>query len=106
MVIGMGGFMGSDDAPSVTLLKQWQSQGSLGFVLTSAAGATATGGGGGFGRGGGIAEQRTQWVQQNCKVVPSSAYGVTASSTSDQTGGFPGGGRGGGAQTLYNCLAK
>jgi 4-amino-4-deoxy-L-arabinose transferase-like glycosyltransferase len=97
-VIGMGGFMGSDDAPSVSLLKQWQSQGQLGFVLTSAAGST------GGGRGGGVAEQRTQWVQQNCKVVPSSAYGVTASSTSDQAGGFPGGR--GGAQTLYNCLAK
>jgi 4-amino-4-deoxy-L-arabinose transferase-like glycosyltransferase len=101
-VIGMGGFMGSDDAPSVDLLKQWQSQGNLGFVLTSAAGASATGGG--FARGGGIAEQRTQWVQQNCKVVPSTDYGVTASSTSDQAGGFPGGR--GGAQTLYNCLAK
>jgi 4-amino-4-deoxy-L-arabinose transferase-like glycosyltransferase len=98
-VIGMGGFMGGDDAPSVDLLKQWQSQGQLGFVLTSAAG------GGGFGPGGGVAEQRTQWVQQNCKAVPSSAYGVTTSSTSDQ-GGFAGGGRFGGAQTLYDCLAK
>jgi 4-amino-4-deoxy-L-arabinose transferase-like glycosyltransferase len=94
-VIGMGGFMGSDNAPSVDLLKQWQSEGNLGFVLTSAAGST------GGGRGGGVAEQRTQWVQQNCKVVPSSAYGVTASSTSDQGGGFRGGG-----DTLYDCLAK
>ncbi|MFC0434370.1 glycosyltransferase family 39 protein [Kutzneria buriramensis] len=94
-VIGMGGFMGSDDAPSVDLLKQWKSQGALGFVLTSAPGAAQGG------RGGGITEQRTQWVQQNCKVVPASAYGVTASSTSDQRGGFRGGG-----DTLYDCLAK
>ncbi|EWM12854.1 glycosyltransferase family 39 protein [Kutzneria sp. 744] len=77
-VIGMGGFMGTDDAPSVDLLKQWQSQGHLGFVLE----------GGGFGgRGGGVSQERTQWVQQNCKVVPASAYG-------------------GGTQTLYDCLAK
>ncbi|MFI9388635.1 ArnT family glycosyltransferase [Kutzneria sp. NPDC052558] len=99
-VIGMGGFMGSDNAPSVDLLKQWKSEGNLGFVLTSAPGAT-TGA-----RGGGVAEQRTQWVQQNCKVVPSSTYGVTASSTSDQPAGGFGGGRFGGAQTLYDCLAK
>jgi hypothetical protein len=92
-VIGMGGFMGSDDAPSVDLLKQWKSQGALGFVLTSAPGSQ--------GRGGGTAAQRTQWVQQNCTVVPASSYGVTASSTSDQRGGFRGGG-----STLYDCLAK
>ena len=99
-VIGMGGFMGSDNAPSVDLLKQWKSEGNLGFVLTSAPNST-----GADARGGGVAQGRTQWVQQNCKVVPSSTYGVTASSTSDQTGGF-GGGRFGGAQTLYDCLAK
>jgi 4-amino-4-deoxy-L-arabinose transferase-like glycosyltransferase len=79
-VIGMGGFMGTDNAPSVDLLKQWQSEGSLGFVL-----AGETGGFGG--RGGGVAQERTQWVQQNCQVVPASAYG-------------------GGTQTLYDCLAK
>jgi hypothetical protein len=79
-VIGMGGFMGTDNAPSVDLLKQWQSEGSLGFVLA--------GGAGGFGgRGGGVAQERTQWVQQNCKVVPASAYG-------------------GGSQTLYDCVTK
>ncbi|HEY0496724.1 MAG TPA: glycosyltransferase family 39 protein [Kutzneria sp.] len=82
-VIGMGGFMGTDNAPSVDLLKQWQSEGSLGFVLTG-----GTDGAGGFGgRGGGIAQERTQWVQQNCKVVPAGAYG-------------------GGTQTLYDCLTK
>ncbi|TWG08982.1 ArnT family glycosyltransferase [Saccharopolyspora dendranthemae] len=32
-VVGMGGFMGSDDAPSVARLAEWKQRGQLGFVL-------------------------------------------------------------------------
>ena len=32
-VVGMGGFMGSDDAPSVSQLTEWKRSGQLGFVL-------------------------------------------------------------------------
>jgi hypothetical protein len=35
-VIGMGGFMGGDNAPSVDLLTSWKAQGKLGFVLSQA----------------------------------------------------------------------
>jgi 4-amino-4-deoxy-L-arabinose transferase-like glycosyltransferase len=101
MVIGMGGFMGGDPAPSVDLLTRWKSQGNIAFVLTSAPGAST---GGGFGRGGGVAQDRTQWVRKNCTVVPASAYGGTTQAAGRQQGGF-GGGRFGGSQTLYSCLA-
>lgn len=110
-VIGMGGFMGSDNAPNVDQLTSWKASGKLGFVLGAAArggfpggapGGTAGGPPGGFpggaaggppsGFGGGFGQSgasavRTTWVQQNCKVVPASAYGGT------------------GAQQLYDCLS-
>jgi hypothetical protein len=97
-VIGMGGFTGIDNAPSVDLLAGWKASGKLAFVLGSeargggrgfptggAAGAPPGGFGGGFGQSGPAAD-RTKWVQQNCKTVPASAYGGT------------------GTQTLYNCI--
>lgn len=104
-VIGMGGFMGSDDAPSVNQLATWTSDGQLRFVLGSGpAGGTPGGraGGGGFGRGGTAATARNTWVQKNCTVVPPSAYGGTGQqSGGGDGGGFPG--PGGGTQTLYRC---
>jgi 4-amino-4-deoxy-L-arabinose transferase-like glycosyltransferase len=83
-VIGMGGFSGTDNAPSVDLLKSWKAAGKLGFVLESESGR---GGGGGFGRGG-ESSARTTWVKQNCHAVPASAYGST------------------GTQTLYDCVSS
>jgi 4-amino-4-deoxy-L-arabinose transferase-like glycosyltransferase len=83
-VIGMGGFLGSDNAPSVDLLAGWKASGKLGFVLDS---GMSRGFGGGSGQAGPSA-QRTTWVKQNCKVVPASAYGGTST------------------QTLYNCVSK
>ncbi|SEP39532.1 ArnT family glycosyltransferase [Amycolatopsis saalfeldensis] len=84
-VIGMGGFSGTDNAPSVDLLNSWKAAGKLGFVLESEGGRGM--GGGGFGRGGASAE-RTTWVKQNCHAVPASAYGST------------------GTQTLYDCVSS
>jgi hypothetical protein len=80
----MGGFSGTDNAPSVDLLKSWKAAGKLGFVLESESGR---GGGGGFGRGG-ESSARTTWVKQNCHAVPASAYGST------------------GTQTLYDCVSS
>lgn len=88
-VIGMGGFAGSDNAPTIAQLSQWTATGQLGYVLG--------GGGGGFGGATGgtgatdYAAQRDQWVTQHCAVVSPGAYGGSSG------GGF------GGAQTLYRC---
>ncbi|MBP2477418.1 4-amino-4-deoxy-L-arabinose transferase-like glycosyltransferase [Crossiella equi] len=76
-VIGMGGFSGGDPAPSLDQLTQWKQEGKLAFVLA--------GGGRGGGRGG--ASERTTWVEQNCVLVPASAYGGSAE-----------------GMTLYRCL--
>jgi hypothetical protein len=100
-VIGMGGFMGSDNAPSVAQLSSWVATGQLKFVLGS---ATGGGRGGGFGGGGSnsYASQRASWVSKNCTTVPASAYGGS-SSGSGNSGGLAAIFGGGGAQTLYRC---
>ncbi|WP_449338322.1 hypothetical protein [Streptomonospora nanhaiensis] len=102
-VVGMGGFTGSDDAPSVEQLARWKESGELGFVLLGGGmgggapgGATAdTGESGGAdtadttassGAGGadGTAQaaqgpmggsERQEWVQRNCAPVDASAWG-------------------------------
>jgi 4-amino-4-deoxy-L-arabinose transferase-like glycosyltransferase len=76
-VIGMGGFMGTDDAPTTAQLANWVATGQLRFVLAQRAG--------GFARGGATSTARSAWVKQHCTVVSPSAYG------------------GGGGQTLYRC---
>src|SRR5439155_5064402 len=70
-VIGMGGFMGSDNTPSTAQLSGWVAEGKLKFVLSSAGGAAAASPGGGFGGGmaglmGPLTGQRQQWVEQHC----------------------------------------
>ena len=71
-VMAMGGFTGSDPAPSLDQLKNYIASGKLRFVVTSGGM-----GGGGFGRGGagfgglggtGISDVGT-WVTSNCKSV-------------------------------------
>jgi 4-amino-4-deoxy-L-arabinose transferase-like glycosyltransferase len=81
VVIGMGGFSGSDNAPSVDQLQQWVSEGKLKFVL---GGGDRMGGGGPGGRGD---NGRQEWITQHCSTVDPSAYG------------------GGSAQTLMECHA-
>ncbi len=63
-VIGMGGFSGGDPAPSVDQLSAWVHEGKLRFVLEGGRGG---GRGGGFGGGG--SQDRTTWVEQNCRSV-------------------------------------
>jgi hypothetical protein len=130
-VVGMGGFMGSDNAPSTDQLQQWVTDGKLKFILGSgrmggfgglAGGQGGTAGGfGGFG-GGGAQQERTQWIQQHCKVVDPSAYGATpapkAPAAATPPPGAPAAGAPGaagpgagarpatpGGQTLYECTA-
>ncbi|MBA9001557.1 ArnT family glycosyltransferase [Thermomonospora cellulosilytica] len=90
-VIGMGGFSGGDDAPSVRQLRQWVADGELRYVLGGGMGVMR----GPFDDGDNPAAQRSAWIRQNCKQVPASAYGGTAAQ-SDADGP-------GGAGTLYDC---
>jgi hypothetical protein len=104
-VMAMGGFRGTDPAPTLAQFEQYVKQGKVHYVLT--------GGRGGFGGGGGAGtvSSVTSWVEQNCTAVPASAYGGTGGSG---TGGSGTGGSGsatsggtgtaaGAAQTLYHC---
>jgi hypothetical protein len=101
----MGGFEGTDNAPSTAQLSNWVASGQLEFVL-----GQATTGGGGSGGGGGVfgastaTKARSQWVQQHCAVVNPSAYGGSAGQSTGTAGPFGGGG--GGAQTLYQCTSS
>ncbi|WP_461144462.1 ArnT family glycosyltransferase [Salinifilum aidingensis] len=124
-VVGMGGFTGSDDAPSAEQLGSWQRAGELGFVLLGGGpGGGAPGGGpggpggdsgdrspgrrgaapsssdgpGGGGPGGGeAAEQRRQWVQQHCAPVDPASYGGSSAAGGDSTNPS------GSGLELYSC---
>jgi 4-amino-4-deoxy-L-arabinose transferase-like glycosyltransferase len=88
-VMAMGGFRGTDPAPTLAQLEQYVKQGKLHYVLTGGGGL----GGGGFGGRAGGTTSVTSWVEQNCTAVPASAYSTaTASSTATTT-----------AETLYHC---
>ncbi|MEC3979087.1 ArnT family glycosyltransferase [Amycolatopsis sp. H20-H5] len=102
-VIGMGGFLGSDNAPSVDQLQQWTTAGNLKFVLATARGTggrgRAAGGMGGMGDMGGEAQQqRSAWIEQHCQVVAPAAYGGAPAAPAEQS---PIPGLGG--STLYSC---
>lgn len=118
-VIGMGGFSGSDNAPTTDQLTQWVATGQLRFVLDGGRddngggpgqpgqqgqrGGQSAHSGGGFGRGGQASTARTAWIQQHCTVVPAGAYGGAQQQPQQTDPGF---GFGGGSQTLYDCHAK
>lgn len=94
-VIGMGGFTNSDNAPSVAQLKEWTKNGELRYILGS-----DTSGGGRPGMSGGYAEQRSDWIADNCTKVPESSYGGTSSQADDDDAtGLMGG------DVLYDCAA-
>jgi hypothetical protein len=78
-VMAMGGFNGSDPAPTAAQLQSLVANGDLRFVLL--------GGRGGPGVGSGDA--RTQWVQANCSPVDPAAYGGQTTIS--------------GGQQLYDC---
>ncbi len=94
-VIGMGGFMGSDDSPTVDQLQQWTAEGKLKFVLGSGSG------GGRPGMTGGAGSRRQQWIEQHCTAVDPAAYGGQAVQQNEQAAPLGMGM----AQTLYACHA-
>ena len=71
--MAMGGFTGSDPAPTLAQLQGYIASGKLRFVLAS--GGIGGGFGGGFGGGTGTSD-RTSWVTSTCKAV---SYGGSAS---------------------------
>ncbi len=96
-VMAMGGFSGTDPAPTVAQLQQYVAEGKLHYVLTGGAG-----GFGGFGGGAaGTASSVNSWVEQHCTVVPASAYGGSTASASASAGARAAGAAG--AETLYYC---
>jgi hypothetical protein len=99
VVIGMGGFSGQDDAPSVGRLQNWVSAGELRYVLGS--GQSQQSGqqqqmAARMGFGGGAAQERSTWISAHCTEVPAADYGGTE--TESTAGGLPFGG-----STLYDC---
>ncbi len=83
-VMAMGGFRGTDPAPTLTQLEQYVKQGKLHYVLAGGGGGFGGGGfgggGGAAGGGGGGAASVLSWVEQNCTAVPASAYSSSANS--------------------------
>jgi hypothetical protein len=93
-VMAMGGFRGTDPAPTLAQFEQYVKQGKVHYVLT--------GGRGGLGGGGsGTVASVTSWVEKNCAAVPASAYGGTASAGSATSG--TAGTAAGAGQALYRC---
>ena len=87
-VIAMGGFRGTDPAPTLAQFEQYVKQGKLHYVLTGGRGGL----GGGYG-GAGDGASVTSWVEQICQVVPVSAYGGSATATATASA----------ASGLYHC---
>ncbi|MBB2939763.1 4-amino-4-deoxy-L-arabinose transferase-like glycosyltransferase/putative flippase GtrA [Amycolatopsis bartoniae] len=73
VVIGMGGFVGTDNSPSVDQLRTWVADGTLRFVVSSAPSGEGT-------QAGGVARDRTSWIEEHCSEVDPSRYGGTAAS--------------------------
>ncbi|MFI8308088.1 ArnT family glycosyltransferase [Streptomyces sp. NPDC085927] len=72
-VVGMGGFLGADDSPTVDQLSEWVDRGDLRFVLTAHPGEARLGGMAGM--GGSVQQKRVAWVRENCRLVDPGAYG-------------------------------
>jgi 4-amino-4-deoxy-L-arabinose transferase-like glycosyltransferase len=79
-VMAMGGFNGSDPAPTLAQLEALVASGKLHYVLLT--GATAGIGGGGGGAAGGVqtfdASSIEQWVTTNGTLISSTEYGGQA----------------------------
>lgn len=98
-VLPMGGFSGAAPSPTVPQFQQLVASGKLHYVQLGGSGRNFFGGGGSDSPTTAIQD----WVKQSCTVVPASAYGGSADSSTG-FGGF--GGFGGGtasSQQLYRC---
>ncbi|WP_410571320.1 ArnT family glycosyltransferase [Amycolatopsis sp. cmx-4-61] len=85
-VIGMGGFGGRDNAPSVPQLDRWLADGKLRFVLSGT--GTPPGPPRSPAQG-----ERQRWIEAHCTVVDPAEYGGHAGPVRAA----------GGADTLYRC---
>ncbi|MGK4584667.1 ArnT family glycosyltransferase [Kitasatospora sp. HPMI-4] len=81
-VVGMGGYLGADDVPSVDQLRTWVAGGELRFVLSAAPGGPRLGGLAGM--GGDVQRLRVTWVQRNCQAVDPAVYGGTPAAPDGQ----------------------
>lgn len=101
-VIGMGGFVGADNSPSVDQLAGWVAEGKLKFVLSGASEPFSGGslGGGPFDMA--AMRDRREWIEQHCTRVDPAAYGGSAGSAAPQPSPMM---LMGGGQTLYECHA-
>ncbi len=103
-VMTLGGFTGSDPILTVAQVQTLVNNGTIRyFLLAGTTTATTTEGTAtdtpsGNGGAGNALSSVTQWVQQNCTTVASSAWQSTSSGAS--TGGF------GGNEQLYDCMGK
>ncbi|MGW4526429.1 glycosyltransferase family 39 protein [Amycolatopsis sp. NPDC004378] len=72
-VVGVGGFLGTDDVPAPATLERWATDGTLEYVLSYTApgdpGPTA------------VQRARSAWFDRHCTTIAPAEYGVTASPT-------------------------
>ncbi|MBQ0877207.1 glycosyltransferase family 39 protein [Streptomyces sp. RT42] len=91
-VISMWGWSGSDNAMTLTRLKELVKKGELHYVQV----------GGGMGGGSGAGSEVTQWVREHGTAVEASAYGASSTSDSSAVGSGADSGSGtGSASGLY-----
>ncbi|MFE6477283.1 ArnT family glycosyltransferase [Streptomyces rochei] len=93
-VISMRGWSGSDNAMTLTRLKELVKKGELHYVQV----------GGGMGGGSGAGSEVTQWVREHGTAVEASAYGASSTSDSSTVGSGADSGSGSGtgsASGLY-----
>ncbi|MFC8997849.1 ArnT family glycosyltransferase [Streptomyces rochei] len=88
-VISMWGWSGSDNAMTLTRLKELVKKGELHYVQV----------GGGMGGGSGAGSEVTQWVQEHGTAVEASAYGASSTSDSSPVGSGADSGSGSGAES-------
>ncbi|MFC7998038.1 ArnT family glycosyltransferase [Streptomyces rochei] len=88
-VISMWGWSGSDNAMTLTRLKELVKKGELHYVQV----------GGGMGGGSGAGSEVTQWVQEHGTAVEASAYGASSTSDSSTVGSGADSGSGSGAES-------
>ena len=80
-VITIGGFMGSDPAPTLAQFQKMVADGEVKYVLISGNGGGGFGGGGPGGGPGGGSSSISSWVTTNGSAVSSSAIGNSTNGT-------------------------
>jgi hypothetical protein len=84
-VMAMGGFRGTDQAPTLGQFQQYVKEGKIHYVEAGGRGGGVGVGGGGAGGNGNVVASVDSWVEQNCTAVPASAYGGRAAATAGGT---------------------